>query len=110
MAPRPERESLMITPPPAGTRRFALVLALSVLPMVVLADATPPPTMHPWKAAYVRRISNEGMEGRELRERLHKEAMRQWKKMQRAQRAGARARPAAPDAFLPLYGRAVPSG
>jgi hypothetical protein len=93
----------MTTPLFPRARRLTLALAALALPMLAFADATPPPApaVHPWKAAFVRRLASEGMEGRELRERLHKEAMRQWKKMKkaRARGTGLRARPATPDAL-----------
>jgi hypothetical protein len=104
----------MITPPPAGLRRLAVVLALSALPMFAFAGSTPGPdafsgsTAHPWKLAYARRIANEGMESREERVELAKRALREWKRKQAALRAGRRARPATPDGSTPRDVDATP--
>jgi len=92
---------------PAGTRRAALVLALSVLPLIASAEPAlriempPGATTHPWKLAYARRIANEGLESREAREEFAKRALREWKRKQRAKGAGQHARPARPDGSTP---------
>jgi hypothetical protein len=94
----------MIHQHPAGTRRLALVLALSVLPVIAFAEPAlkiempPGATTHPWKLAYARRIANEGLESREAREEFAKRALREWKKKQRARGVGQHARPAKPEA------------
>ena len=91
----------------AGTRRIALVLALSVLPLIAFAEPAlriempPGATTHPWKLAYARRIANEGMESREAREEFAKRALREWKRKQRAKGAGQHVRPARPDGSTP---------
>ena len=97
----------MIHRHPAGTRRIALVLALSVLPLIASAEPAlriempPGASTHPWKLAYARRIANEGMESREAHEEFAKRALREWKRKQRARGAGQHARPAKPDASTP---------
>src|SRR5262245_7682061 len=109
MASRPlQRDSMMIAQPPAGTR-LAVVLALSMLPMIVSAEETPPPT-HPWKLAYARRIAKEGMEGREERSEFYKRAVREWRKAERARAKGTglRARPVVPDVSATNGTEAVP--
>src|SRR5262245_48604599 len=94
----------MIHPHPAGTWRMALVLALSVLPVIAFAEPAlkiempPGATTHPWKLAYARRIANEGLESREAREEFAKRALREWKRKQKVKGAGQHARPAKPDA------------
>jgi len=104
----------MIVSPAARTRRAVLTLALSVLPVIALAETAPEPdafsgsTAHPWKIAYARRLANEGMESREAREQFAKQALRDWKRKQRAQAVGRRARPATPDGSTPRDVEAAP--
>jgi hypothetical protein len=89
------------------TRRLALMLAVCALPMVAFAGTEPRPdpfagsTAHPWKIALARRLAEEGMESREARERFAKQALREWKRKQRALEAGRRAHPATPDGSTP---------
>ena len=89
------------------TRRLALILAVCALPVVAFAGTEPRPdpfagsTAHPWKIALARRLAEEGMESREAREQFAKQALREWKRKQRALEAGRRARPATPDGSTP---------
>jgi len=95
----------MIFPP--RTRRIALALAVCALPMVAFADAERRPdafagsTAHPWKIALARRLADEGMESRKERERFAKQALREWRRRQRAKLGGEHARPVAPDGSTP---------
>src|SRR5215510_12595816 len=109
-----EREFPMTTPHPASLRRIAAVLALSVLPMIAFAEDAERSAIpeglgtHPWKLAYARRIANEQMENREVRERFAKQSLREWKKRQRAKGVGQHARPASPDGSTPFAIDAAP--
>ena len=95
----------MIFPP--RTRRIVLALAVCALPMVASADAERRPdafagsTAHPWKIALARRLADEGMESRKERERFAKQALREWRRRQRAKLGGEHARPVAPDGSTP---------
>jgi hypothetical protein len=86
---------------------FAVVLALSVLPLTASAEPAAKfeipagASTHPWKLAHARRIANEGMESRAAREEFAKQALREWKRKHRAQGGGQHARPALPDASTP---------
>src|SRR5438045_7303485 len=89
-----ERESQMSHRPHAGTRRFAAVLVLSVLPLAAFAEPAPKfeipagASTHPWKLAHARRIANEGLESREAREEFAKRSLREWKRQHLAQGGG----------------------
>jgi hypothetical protein len=100
-----ERENPMTSLQLARVRALALALAVSVFPMIVSAQEPTRPerpsaaSVLGWKLAYARRIADEGMEGEVAREKMHREAMRQWRKImrERAKGGGLHARHVVPD-------------
>src|SRR4029077_20846873 len=65
---------------------------------------------HAWKLAYARRVAREGMESREEREEVLKQALRDWKRAQRARDkgAGVHARQVAPELYGPHASEPAP--